>query len=64
LTTPFVKINGKLCYLWRAVHPRGLQTETLGCAGRMAHSHRLILTWNSVVSLQMDGNDAVGLDFV
>ena len=45
-------------------HPRGLQTETLGCAGRMAHSHRLILTWNSVLSLQMDGNGAVGPDFV
>jgi DDE domain len=29
-------------------YPRGLQTETLGWAGRMAHSHRLILTWNSV----------------
>jgi hypothetical protein len=28
-------------------HPRNLQTETLGCAGRMAHSHGLILTGNS-----------------
>jgi hypothetical protein len=25
-------------------HPRNLQTETLGCAARMAHSHGLILT--------------------
>ena len=29
--------------------PRNLQTETLGRAGRMAHSHGLILTWNSVL---------------
>ena len=33
-------------------HPRTLQTETLGCAGRMAHSHGLILTWNSDLSHQ------------
>ena len=33
-------------------HPRNLQTETLGRAGRMAHSHGLILTWNSGVSPQ------------
>src|SRR5271166_2029648 len=29
--------------------PRNLQTETLGRAGRMAHGHGLILTWNSVL---------------
>ena len=33
-------------------HPRNLQTETLGCAGRMGHSHGLILTWNSDLSRQ------------
>jgi DDE domain len=44
-------------------YPRGLQTETLGWAGRMAHSHRLILPWNSVLcSKRMAG--AVGPDFV
>jgi len=41
---------------------RNLQTETLGCAGRMAHSHGLILTWNSCRAKRIPW--CIGPDFV
>jgi hypothetical protein len=43
-------------------HPRNLQTKTLGCAGRMAHSHGLILTWNSCPAKRIPW--CIGPDFV
>jgi len=34
VTKPFVKINGKLCYLWRAVDHEGEVLETVVTAKR------------------------------